>query len=209
MIDEIHGDLGILLSNGCRVIHGGAANVKTPFPEIPLVMHELHSGRGNERTSFKGQFGFIRFEAGFRLPRHVHMHAAGGGMPACFVAERIMVLNGIGMMELNGEVYVVAPGSLVEIARGVPHTWTACPPGVTLPDQTVSDGTFLMIYEYSEPTSFYPVTSTASLADPAEYHPYTGNLEAIRFPELDVENVLQTASCVWDRKLRPFAEVSA
>ena len=66
-------------------------------------------------------------------------------MPARFVAERILVLNGVGMMELNGEMYVVAPGSLVEIAPGVPHTWTACPPGVTLPDHTASDGRFLMI----------------------------------------------------------------
>ena len=120
---------GVALPHGCRVTHGSGANVKTPFPDIPLVMHELHAGGG----SFGGQFGFIPFTDRLRLPRHVHLDEAEGGD---LLAERILVLNGVGLTELGGAIVLVAPGSLVDIAPGVPHTWTACPPGVRLPDGT-------------------------------------------------------------------------
>lgn len=91
------------------------------------------------------------------------------------VDERILVLNGVGLVEIAGKVYVgmfivsgsaviftaravvddlarvltghyiVAPGTLVDAIGGVPHTWTACPPGVKLPDGSVSKGTFTMV----------------------------------------------------------------
>lgn len=72
------------------------------------------------------------------------------------VDERILVLNGVGLVELAGKIWAVAPGTLVDAVGGVPHTWTACPAGVQLPNGTVSEGKFTMVYEYEEPTSFYP-----------------------------------------------------
>ena len=193
---------GVLLPNGCRVTHGAGANVKTPFPDIPLVMHELHAGEdGAAGTAFRGQFGFIPFTDQLRLPRHVHIDRADGA-DRSLLAERILVLNGVGLTELNGDVFLVPPGSLVHIAPGVPHTWTACPAGVRLPDGSESDGTFLMIYEYTRPTGFFPIERVTSISRVADYEPYTGDLEAIRFPELTARQVVEECSFVWDRELR-------
>jgi hypothetical protein len=63
------------------------------------------------------------------------------------VSERILVSHGVGIVELAGELFVAAPGSLVEAIGGVPHTQPACPAGVKLPDGTVSEGRFPMVYE--------------------------------------------------------------
>lgn len=89
-----------------------------------------------------GQFGFIEFHTDCRFPRHIHMirYTETGEMK--MLPERILVLNDVGITELCGEYFVVAPGSLVDIPVGVPHTWNACPAGVKLPDGTVSDGHF-------------------------------------------------------------------
>ena len=179
---------GVSLRSGCRVTHGAGAGVKQPFATIPLVMHELSAGG----SGFCGQFGFIPFRDDFRLPRHVHL-----GDDETLVAERILVLNGVGLAELNGEILVVAPGSLVDIAPGVPHTWTACPPGVRLPNGMVSDGSFLMIYEYAAPTGFFPIVETGTLSAAADYQPFTGDLEAIRFPVMTASDVVARATLVW------------
>ena len=191
--------LGVLLPNGCRVTHGAAGDVKTPFDFSPVTLHELSAG--GDGRAFCGQFGIIPFRADFRLPRHVHIDRREKREPQ-LVAERILVVNGVGLTELAGGIHVVAPGSLVEIRPGVPHTWTACPAGVALPDGTVSDGQFLMIYEYSEPTSFYPTKSTEAITSVADYQPYDGDLQAIRFPELTAEQVTEQASLVWDHDVR-------
>ncbi len=189
---------GVLLPNGCRVTHGTGATVKQPFPDIPLVMHELHGGDDDGTAGFAGQFGFIPFTDAMRLPRHVHLAQERAGRGGHLLAERILVVNGVALTELNGEVLLVAPGSLVDIAPGVPHSWTACPAGVRLPNGTVSDGRFLMIYEYAERTSFAPVEGTAPLADAGGYRPYRGDLDAIRFPLLTPRQVVECASFVLD-----------
>ncbi len=196
---------GVLLPNQCRITHGTGANIKAPFPDIPLVMHELHAG-DDATASFRGQFGFIPFTDQLRLPRHVHIDvamdtAATDTAGTTLLAERILVLNGVGLTELNGAIFVVAPGSLVDIAPGVPHTWTACPPGVQLPDGSTSDGRFLMIYEYSRKTGFFPTDRATPLRSAAGYEPYTGDLDAIRFPELTARQVVERASFVWDRTM--------
>ncbi len=195
---------GVLLANGCRITHGEGATIKTPFPDVPLVMHELTSGdTSTNAPAYRGQFGFIPFTHELRLPRHVHLTAdAGDAVRRRLLAERILVLNGTALTELNGAVFVVARGSLVDIAPGVPHTWTACPPGVRLPDGTVSDGQFLMVYEYSEPTGFFPVAETATLNDVDRWDPYAGDLETIRFPHLSARQVVEQACLVWNRELR-------
>ena len=186
---------GVELPNGCRVVHGTGASIRAPFDDVPLAMHELHGGTAEaDGLSFRGQFGFIRFSEAVRLPRHVHISAARRLLP-----ERIMVFNGAGLVELNGELTVVAPGSLIDIAPGIPHTWTACPAGLPLPDGTRTDGTFLMVYVYSEPTSFSPTASTATLRDATDYEPHEGGFEALRIPRLPAAALAGRATMVWDR----------
>ena len=191
---------GVLLPNACRITHGGGANIKEPFPDIPLVMHELHAG-DDGGTSFRGQFGFIPFTDRLRLPRHVHIDDGADPADRTLLAERILVLNGVALTELNGAVFLVAPGSLVDIAPGVPHTWTACPPGVRLPDGSTSDGSFLMIYEYSRRTGFFPTDRVTPIGSAAEYERYAGDLDAIRFPRLTARAVVERASFVWDKAM--------
>ena len=193
---------GVLLPNGCRITHGTGANIKKPFPDIPLVMHELHAG--DQRTAFfSGQFGFIPFTDQLRLPRHVHIGAGADEghdtSAGTLLAERILVLKGVALTELTGAIVLVAPGSLVDIAPGVPHTWTACPPGVRLPDGGTSDGQFLMIYEYSRQTGFFPTDKVTPIGSAAEYERYTHDLDAIRFPHLTARQVVERASFVWDK----------
>jgi hypothetical protein len=191
-------ELGLLLPNGCRIAHGQGTNVRKPFLDIPVVMHELDIGSIPAKgTSYRGQFGFIQFDETLRLPRHVHIGTSDE--PAELVTERILVLQGVAMVELNGRVYVIAPGSLVTISPGVPHTWTACPAGVSLPDGEISDGRFFMVYEYEEPTGFFPTRSIKSLRSVAEYEKFEGDLENIRFPQMKKEDVIEKASLVWNR----------
>jgi|GEM_PF-1932066 len=196
---------GLALPGGCRVTHGQGARIRRPFADQPLTMHELHPGSPDPTgLSFRGQFGFIAFSEALRLPRHIHMSRDGRLLP-----ERILVLNGAGLVELNGALYIIPPGSLVDIAPGVPHTWTACPTGIALPDGSATDGTFLMIYCYSEPTSFSPIGTTATLSAGSAYVPYTGDVEAIRIPRHDAATLLRQARCVWDRDLRSDLRLSS
>lgn len=190
-------EAGLLLSNNCRFTHGSGANIKRPFPDIDLAMHELDAG--DDARSFCGQFGFIPFTDELRLPRHVHISDTASAPK--LLAERILVLNGVALTELNGDVFLVAPGTLVDIAAGVPHTWTACPAGVSLPDGTTSDGRFLMIYEYGERTGFFPCATTHPLATVTEYEPYEGDLQAIRFPWMTPQEVAERARLVWNRQI--------
>jgi len=92
-------ETGVLLPSGCRVTHGTGANVKTRFESLPLIMHELHAGGlgGGRARGFYGQFGFIPFAADFRLPRHVHIAKSGEAGGGELVAERILVVNGVGL----------------------------------------------------------------------------------------------------------------
>ncbi|EXJ65990.1 uncharacterized protein A1O5_10967 [Cladophialophora psammophila CBS 110553] len=201
---------GVTLPNGCNIVHGQGANIKHPFSDIPVEMHELDPGG---RTAFSGQVGFIGFSTDFRLPRHVHIAPASssamsgnGSAPAQrFIAERIVVLNGVALVELNGEIYVIPPQSLVTIAPGVPHTWTACPAGVSVPvpqgsAAVQSEGTFLMLYEYEEPTAFFPTRQTKTLTHVDEYE-RCDDLESIRIPHLSADEVRQKCWFVWDSQV--------
>jgi len=187
---------GFVLPNGCKAVHGTSADIKEPFAFTPLSMHELDTGGGH---AYHGQFGFIPFRDDFRLPRHIHIEERDGQDPQ-LVAERILVLNGVALTELAGEIYVAAPGTMVEIEPGIPHTWTACPPGVVLPDGIVSEGQFLMVYEYSGQTGFYPTRSTKPISSTAEYERYAGDLEAIRFPGLSASEVIATGTLIWNNQ---------
>ena len=191
--------LGFLLPNGCRLTHGTAATVKTPFSAIPLTMHELYPGGTLPLPSTqRGQFGFIPFNYKLRLPRHVHVTIADRDEDRRLLAERILVTGGVGLVELNGDIFVIPPGTLVDIPEGVPHTWTACPLGVALPDGTKATGQFLMVYDYAEPTTFFPVEGTKTLGSMADYLRYDGKWDDICFPELTPEQVKAEAAFVWD-----------
>lgn len=185
---------GYPLSNGCRITHGQGALVKKPFPDMALTMHELTAGSAK---GFSGQLGFIEFDTTCRLPRHIHMDMNKTKL----ADERIMVLHGVGMVEIAGKLWVVAPGSLVDAIGGVPHTWTACPPGIKLPNGLVSDGKFTMVYEYEEPTSFFRTASTVPITDTAQYVPFEGDLDEIRFPKLSAEDVAARGQIVIDRDI--------
>ena len=51
-------EVGVTFSNGCRITHGHGANIKKPFTDIDLTMHELSP---NNSKGFTGQLGFIEF----------------------------------------------------------------------------------------------------------------------------------------------------
>ena len=196
-------ELGVLLANGCRIVHGAAERIKRPFNAIPVVMYELDAGVSRTGgRAFSGQFGCIQFDAELRLPRHVHVERGNGLATSRCVAERTLVVNGVGLAELAGEIYLVAPGSLVDVGPGVPHTWTACPAGMALPDGTVSTGEFLMIYEYAAPTGFFPLESTSVLGEVSDYREYSGDLETIIFPRLTLAEIAAQASLVWNSDVR-------
>jgi len=201
--------LGVKLENGTRVTHGTGANVKVPLAGFPVTMHELYTGNNEEaKLSFEGQFGFIEFHTDCRLPRHVHMirNVTTGELE--MLPERILVLNGVAVTELCGEYFVVAPGTLVDIPSGVPHTWNACPAGIKLPDGTVSDGRFTMIYNYSDQTSFFPTDQTAFLGHANQYIAYEGELQDIRFPVMSAEEIASKARLVWNKELRQGLELA-
>lgn len=198
-----HGPLGIRLANGTRIIHGEGGNIRHPLSDAPVVMHELYIGATpEENLSFKGQFGFIEFNTECRLPRHVHISMDENIHDRVLLPERILVLNGIGLTELGGDVFLVGPGSLVDIPPGLPHTWNACPPGIVLPDGTVSTGHFTMVYNYSEKTRFFAIEQTDLLFDASEYVEFKGDVERIRFPELTTDEVLKSATYVWNSDIR-------
>ena len=96
-------EIGVRFDNGCRIIHGTGANIKKPFPDImpDLTMHELSP---SNTKGFKGQLGFIQFTPSIRLPRHIHMTPDRTRL----LDERILVLHGAGMVEIEGEIWVTA-----------------------------------------------------------------------------------------------------
>lgn len=228
---------GITLPNGSSIVHGRGANIKTPFSDIPVIMHELSPGRRKAQNldsansvsrSYAGQLGFIEFTTEYRLPRHVHISPPETTDPTeqVFTAERILVLSGVALVELNGEIYVIPPKTLVTIAPGVPHTWTACAPGVKVsappknlgiqtppwsevrgndeahkpePEAVVSTGQFLMVYEYEEPTGFFPTKQTITLNNVEDYE-RCEDLESIRIPQLSASEVERSCTFVWERE---------
>ncbi|KAF4991687.1 hypothetical protein FGRMN_7660 [Fusarium graminum] len=129
-------------------------------------------------NQFRGQSGFIEFDTSVRLPRHVHiLSIREGGVSDTLIHERIFVIGGVALVELGGEIYVIPPQTLVTIAPGVPHTWIACPKGVKVSkntgshetEQVISQGKFMMLYEYEEITGFFPTKQTDTLKSVGDY----------------------------------------
>lgn len=186
-------ETGYTFPHGCRITHGEGANVKKPFKDIDLTMYELSPS--NDK-GFRGALGFIDFTTEYRLPRHIHMTIDKKSL----IDERIMILHGVALVEIAGEYFAVASGSLVYTRGGVPHTFTACPAGVKLPDGSVSSGMFTMVYEYEEPTTFFPTESVQVVDDPADYKPWAGDLESIRFPKMSAQDVVEKGSIIFNKE---------
>ncbi|KPI39650.1 uncharacterized protein AB675_3377 [Cyphellophora attinorum] len=208
---------GVKLDCGATIIHGDGANIKEPFEDMPVVMHELSPGNmadGSGFPSFGGQLGFIEFNTDVRLPRHVHIGPNKAAQPDAeqrFLAERILVLSGFAMVEMCGELYIIPPKTLVHIPPGVPHTWTACPKGVDInaavgivsQKELASDGTFLMIYEYEDPTSFKPTKQINVLKDLNEYEEAAEeDFEEIKIPALSSAEVHKRCWFVYNREVK-------
>jgi hypothetical protein len=130
-----------------------------------------------------------------------------------FTTERILVVNGTALVELNKQIYIIPPRTLVTIAPGVPHTWTACPAGFNIsgalnlrygdmrtaqPGTLISSGTFLMIYEYEEITGFFPTEQMETLKTFEDYR-RCDDLESIRFPLLSADEVGKSGWLVWGK----------
>ncbi|CAI6013755.1 unnamed protein product [Clonostachys chloroleuca] len=206
---------GVTLPNGSQIVHGLGAEVKNPFIDIPVTLHELSPGHPDRRPAFRGQLGYIEFDTSVRLPRHVHISSAmTGDKLDSLVHERIFVVGGVALVELGGKIYVIPPQTLVTIAPGVPHTWTACPKGVNLSkntasnnkDEVISEGRFLMLYEYEEITGFFPTAQTETLTSVEEYV-RCDDLEGIRIPLLTAQEVESRCWFVKDDEIfQPWKE---
>ncbi|KAK2780565.1 hypothetical protein CKAH01_00509 [Colletotrichum kahawae] len=65
----------------------------------------------------------------------------------------------------------------------------------------LSTGSFTMVYEYEEPTSFFPTASAEPITDPSQYQPFTGNYDEIRIPKLSAREVAEQARIVFNQDL--------
>lgn len=70
-------------------------------------------------------------------------------------------------------------------------------------DACVSEGRFLMVYEYEEETGFFPTSQTETLTDVKEYVRAPENeLEGLRFKALSKDQLLENGWVVWGRECR-------
>lgn len=204
-------DYGFKLANGTRIVHGDGVNVRNAYPveaKIPGQLHVFNPGSKTDPTTptFCGPNGLFAFDVNTRMPRHVHMSPKASGEGNRYIVEKIIVLNGVAIAELGGEVYVVPPNTMVLIGPGVPHTWTACPVGldfqelgVSGDERIVSEGKFLAVYEYEEPTAFFPTAQTNLLEDEKDYVKCS-DLHSIQIPAFSLEELKRNAWFVWGKK---------
>ena len=108
-------DFGFWLANGTRIVHGEGSITKNAFPpemEIPGQLQVFQAGhiKDDKVPTYNGMFGCLHFDVNTRMPRHVHMtDATIEGESKRYVVESILVLNGVAIAELGGEIYVVPP----------------------------------------------------------------------------------------------------
>ncbi|KAH1429162.1 hypothetical protein KXX32_004697 [Aspergillus fumigatus] len=188
-------EFGFLLPNGIRIVHGAGAATRDAFPPAwgnPGRLQTFSGGHVNDPSTpcFAGPQGLLPFDTETRMPRH------------------IMVMEGVAVAELGGEFYVLPPHTLVLIGAGVPHTWTACPPGIdfgalgfSTEEKVVSKGKFVAVFEYEAPTSFFPTAQTNTLATEEEYV-RCDDLHAIRIPAMTAEEIQRQAWFVWGKEIR-------
>ncbi|KAM0543278.1 hypothetical protein ACHAPJ_012362 [Fusarium lateritium] len=207
---------GFVLPNGSKIIHGEGVQVKDAYPpelNIPGQLQVFSPGHRNDATTpaFRGPHGILSFDINLRMPRHVHMAPKESGPGNRYIVEKLLVLNGVALAELGGDVYVIPPNTMVLIGAGVPHTWTACPPGLDLlelgvskGEKVISEGKFTAVYEYEEPTGFYPTAQTQLLEDENAYM-RCDDLQKIRIPEFTLDQLKKDAWFVWGREARKLS----
>lgn len=209
---------GFYLENGTQIVHGHGALQRSAFPPEANVPGELcilspgHSADAR-MPCFSGPAGLFHFTTENRMPRHVHLAPSGSGDSKRYVVEKIVTLNGVALAELGGGVYVIPPNTLVAIGPGVPHSWVACPPGLDLQElgiseeRIVSDGQFMAVFEYEEPTGFFPTAQTETLKREEDYT-RCEDLQGIRFPVMSLEEIRESAKFVWGRSAASLRERS-
>lgn len=222
-------NLGLLLPNGTRLVHGAGAASRDAFsPNLGISgrLQTFSVGHANDPSvapCFCGPQGCLMFDIETRMPRHVHM-AVDPSDPRkkSYVVEKIMVMDGVAVAELGGEIYVIPPYTLVLIGAGVPHTWTACPVGIDFGElgfdmaqseegpggrgsKVVSTGRFVAVFEYEAPTGFFPTAQTETLAAEEEYIECQ-DLHSIRIPAMSAEELMEKAWFVWGREIRKVAK---
>ena len=206
-------EYGFVLPDGSKIIHGDGVMVKDAYPPELNIPGQLQvfspGGKADAQTpSFCGPHGIFAFDVNLRMPRHVHMSPTASGNGKRYIVEKIMVMNGVALAELSGEIYVVPPNTMVLIGPGVPHTWTACPPGLDLQaigvsgdEKIVSDGHFLAVFEYEEPTAFFPTSQTNVLKEESDYVK-CDDLHGIQIPAFTLEQLTKEAWFIWGRGVR-------
>ncbi|KAL3450250.1 hypothetical protein BJX65DRAFT_305095 [Aspergillus insuetus] len=215
-------EYGFLLPNKTRIVHGAGSAKRDAFPphvEIPGQLQTFSGGHANDPSStpcFCGPHGILPFTTETRMPRHVHMSAAeptNTKQQRRYVVEKIMVMDGVAVAELGGEIYVIPPYTLVLIGAGVPHTWTACPKGIDFRElgfgagdaedeaAAVSTGSFVAVFEYEAPTAFYPTAQTETLTTEEDYV-RCEDLHSIRIPSMTAAELKEQAWFVWGKMVR-------
>lgn len=206
-------EYGFTLPNGVHIVHGEGSLGKDAFPpqvNIPGRLYEFSPGHAlDSRTpAFCGAQGCYEFDVDVRMPRHVHL-TRPKLEEQHFVVEKIFIPYGVALAEFGGQLFVIPPRTLILIASGVPHTWTACPPGLNVTralgltdkDEIISDGKFMAVYEYEQPTGFFPTAQTNALRKASEYV-RCEDLHSIRIPKLEVDEVLKEAFIVWGKNVQ-------
>ncbi|KAH6645316.1 hypothetical protein BKA67DRAFT_110403 [Truncatella angustata] len=204
---------GIELPHGSRIMHGKRVNTRNALPAelgVPGTLHIFNEGHAGDQAipCFGGAFGVFPFDTTVRMPRHVHISL--GAENKRYVMEKILVMNGVALAELAGELFVIPPMTSVLIAPGVPHTWTAAPKGLDLQelgvcDSTiVSEGKFDAVFEYEDKTGFFPTAQTQRLHDIADYEA-CDLVEPIRIPEISIKDIIKSAWFVWDGNIRKLS----
>lgn len=213
-------DLGFSLENGTRIIHGDGSLVRSAFHPgdgLPGTLQLFSLGHTLDKScpAFCGSNGLFEFDVTCRMPRHVHISTHHEqSSQGSFATEKIIVLTGIAVAELAGEIYVVPPKTMVIIAPGVPHTWVAAPAGLDLHELGIasqdpgheiqvrpSDGTFLAVFEYDMPTTFFPTRQSHKLGNVTEYV-RCDDLPSIRISDFTIDMLKTRAKFIWGRSCR-------
>ncbi|KAJ6140020.1 hypothetical protein N7471_006506 [Penicillium samsonianum] len=64
-----------------------------------------------------GLNGLFKFDTTCRMPRHARMAPRNDGLGMRYVVEKIIVLNGVAVVGLAGEIYVLPPKTMATIGR--------------------------------------------------------------------------------------------
>ncbi|KAF7917476.1 uncharacterized protein EAE98_010239 [Botrytis deweyae] len=149
--------------------------------------------------AMNGTFGCLRFDINTRIPRHFHMKVATDAKSRRYVVENILVLNGVAIVELSGEIYVEPPKTLVSIGGGMPHTWTACLARIC--KNLVYRPTSNRV-RWSISGIFLPIRQSQLLMHEEDYED-CDDLHSVRIPKYKIDDSIMNAWFVWgkcDRK---------